>query len=99
VVGLEVIGRPEVFEVDFPALLRAYGLDALDAAMLRTLEEPSMRGPRFSEPESFLDQVAQASCAIRPSLGLGSDIRIESDRVAGCALTCEGLVHATAFPA
>jgi hypothetical protein len=99
VAGLEAIGCPKVFEADFPALLRAYGIDALDAAMLRNIEEPSEHGPRFSEPESFLDQLAQAACVIRPSLGLGSDLRIKSDQVAGCALTCEGLVHATAFPA
>jgi len=99
VVGLEAIGRPDVFEVEFQALLRAYGIDAMDAAMLQKLEKRSTRGRRFAEPEPFLTSLAQAPCKFGPSLGLGNDLRFESAQVAGCALTCEGLVHATAFPA
>jgi hypothetical protein len=99
IAGLEAIGRPEVFEVEFNALLRAYGIDAMDAAMLQQLEKRSVVGPRFTEPEPFLAELRQAPCRFGPSLGLGNDLRFENARVAGCALTCEGLVHATAFPA
>ncbi|MCP4239844.1 MAG: hypothetical protein GY772_04715 [bacterium] len=99
VAGLEAIGRPDVFEVEFRALLRAYGIDAVDAAMLQQLEKRSALAPRFTEPEPFLAELRQAPCKFGPSLGLGNDLRFESTQVAGCALTCEGLVHATAFPA
>lgn len=99
IVGLEVIGRPEVFEVDFEALLRAYGIDAVDATILSAPARRKLRGPRFNEPEPFLAEISKAPCKFGSSLGLGSDLRFESPQVAGCALACEGLVHATAFPA
>jgi len=99
VAGLEAIGRPEVFEVEFRALLRAYGIDAVDAAMLQQLEKRNPAAPRFTDPEPFLAELRQTPCRFGPSLGLGNDLRFESAQVAGCALTCEGLVHATAFPA
>jgi hypothetical protein len=99
VAGLEAIGRPDVFEADFPALLRAYAIDAVDAALMQKLEKPASRRRRFTEPESFLAELRQAPFNRGPSLGLGDDLRFESAQVAGCALACEGLVHATAFPA
>jgi len=34
-----------------------------------------------------------------PSLGVGDDLRIEGQGVAGCALVAGHVVHLTAFPA
>jgi hypothetical protein len=99
VVGLEAIGRPEVFRTDFQALLRSYALDAVDAALVRTIDDRSDRGPHFSHPETFLDTVAQAPVKRGRSLGLGEDLRVSGPNVAGCALSQHGLVHMTVFPA
>jgi hypothetical protein len=97
--GFEAIGRPEVFATDFPALLRAYAIDAVDAALVQRLDRRSRKRKRFTEPEPFLAELKAAPSTHGPSLGLGQDFRFESAHVAGCALAHEGLVHATAFPA
>jgi hypothetical protein len=99
VAGLEAIGRPDVFEADFRALLRSYAIDAVDAALVRKLEERPARGPHFETPEAFLAALAGAPFTSGPSLGVGDDLRIDGPEVAGCALAHEGLVHVTAFPA
>jgi hypothetical protein len=99
VAGLELIGRPDVFAVAFPSLLRAYGIDSLDATLVRKLDKRPARSRGFEGPEAFLAELSDAPCSFGQSLGLGVDLRFESARIAGCALACEGLVHATAFPA
>jgi hypothetical protein len=99
ITGTEVIGRPEIFAASFPALLHSYAIDAVEAAFLREREVRNGGGVRFDEPEPFLAAVARARASSGPSLGLGDDLRLEGDGVAGCALACGGLVHLTAFPA
>ncbi len=99
VVGLEAIGRQEVFRADFQALLRAYAIDAVDAALVRELENAPVDAPRFEDPEAFLEAVARARFRRGPSLGVGDDLRFENAEVAGCALDYQGLVQLTAFPA
>lgn len=99
VVGLEGIGRPEVFQADFQALLNSYAIDAIDAVMLRQLEsQPAAKGS-FDAPEPFLEAVGRATFSSSSSLGDGDDLRLESGSVGGCALVCGDLVHVTAFPA
>jgi hypothetical protein len=99
IAGLEAIGRPEVFADDFRALLRGYAIDALDAAHLRRRKTWARPRPRFREPGPFLAALAEVDCERRLSLGLGDDLRFESEAVEGCALACEGVVHVMAFPA
>ena len=94
VAGLEAIGRPEVFEASFGALLRSYAIDAVDAGFLRE----TTRSRDFDAPEPFLAALELAERTWNPSLGLGSDLRLAGAGVEGCALACEGLVHLTAFP-
>jgi hypothetical protein len=110
VVGMEAIGSPQVFAECFRALVRGYAIDAVDAAFVRApASEPGGGGPRFDVPEPggrprfdvpepFLAAVSRARLDARASLGLGQDLRLEDAEVAGCALACGGLVHATAFP-
>jgi hypothetical protein len=99
VAGLEAIGRPDVFAADFSALVRAYALDAVDAALVKQLDERPKRGARLDEPEPFLAALARAPFTRVPSLGAGEDLRILGGEVGGCALVTESLVHVTAFPA
>lgn len=56
------------------------------------------RDTGFDAFEPFLEALATAPVSAAPSLGLGSDLRIEGERLAGCALEHEGVVHLTAFP-
>src|SRR5262245_19050783 len=99
VVGMEAIGSPAAFAESFRALLQGYAIDAVDAAFVRARDgAPAGARPRFDAPEPFLGAVARARVRAGRSLGLGDDLRLEDDAVAGCALACGGLVHATAFP-
>lgn len=98
VAGVEAVGRPDVFLAEFQALLHAYAIDAIDAALVRDLEGRRSDAPYFEDPAAFLEALAGARITSTPSLGLGRDLRLRGVCVAGCALTCEGLVHLTAFP-
>jgi hypothetical protein len=101
VVGLEAVGRPEVFARVFPRLLRSYAIDAADAAQVRAGRGQAAQGgaPVFDAPEDFLGALAAAPATSGASLGLGRDLRIHAERVEGCALEAEAIVHLTAFPA
>lgn len=100
IAGAEAIGRPEVFRASFQALLRAYAIAAVDAALVKEREAgPRASRPRFEAPEPFPAALAQAPFTRGRSLGLGDDLRLEGQGVAGCALVHGALVHPTAFPA
>ncbi|MBW2398302.1 MAG: hypothetical protein JRG80_03405 [Deltaproteobacteria bacterium] len=96
VVGVEAIGRPDVFRSYFTAMLRNY---AIDARMESERDHPeSAGGTRFEAPEEFLEALAGTEVNRGCSRGIGNDYRIEGDLVAGSALANEGLVHLTALP-
>jgi hypothetical protein len=99
VAGLEGIGRPEVFAQAFPGLLRGYLIDAIDHSLVRGRRAAVGPAARFDGPEPFLAALAEARVEMSPSLGLGTDLRIEDGRVSACALVAGEVVHLTAFPA
>lgn len=98
VAGLEAIGRPEVFAQAFPGLLRGYLIDSIDRALLRARRPAEAPASHFDAPEPFLSALAHARAELSPSLGLGSDLRLEDGRVSACALIAGEVVHLTAFP-
>jgi hypothetical protein len=97
VAGLEAIGRREVFARALPSLLRAYAIDAVDAALATHPLGGNAPSRSFDSPESFLGALAAAAISGAPSLGLGSDLRLHGDGVDGCALEAAEIVHLTAF--
>jgi hypothetical protein len=92
VLGLELLGRPEIFAERFDGLVRAYAVDAIDMALGQR-----ERGSHAS-PDAFLEALLRAPVERGPSLGLGDDLRLESEDVAGCALVTDHVVHLMAFP-
>jgi hypothetical protein len=96
IVGLEAIGRPEVFAEQFEGLVRAYAVDAIDPPLGRRDRE--RQAPGADSPEAFLAAIGRAPVQRAPSLGLGEDLRLEGEGVEGCALAAGELVHLTAFP-
>jgi hypothetical protein len=96
VVGLEAVGRREVFARVFRRLLRAYAIDAADVGLVKS-RTGQPEGTGFDAPEPFLDALGQAEVRDGPSLGLGQDLRIRGERLEGCALDADGIVHLTAF--
>ena len=98
VVGLEAVGRSDVFAASHASLLAAYTIDAADDGLVQRQGSAAPQGPVFDAPEPFLAELANAPVRLSATRGLGSDLRVATERVAACALACEGLVHLTAFP-
>jgi hypothetical protein len=92
IVGLDAFDSAPTWARVMPALVRSYGLDALDAAV---------GGNGFAKPDAhaFLHAIAEAPIETFPAVGLGSDLRIGGDTVVGGALVVDGsVVHLLAFP-
>ena len=94
IAGAELIGRTDVFASCFERLVDSYAIDAVDAAQLK---EPLSSAAPIREPEVFLEDLARAEVLAAPSLGLGRDLRLRGERVEGCALDADGIVHLTAY--
>jgi hypothetical protein len=97
VVGLEVVGDPDVFHRLFQSLLRSYAIDAADRGWVQSRGRKRSAAATFDSPESFLDALTAAGLERSPSLGLGEDLRIDGTGVSGCALEAGGIVHLTVF--
>ena len=93
VAGLDVFGKPETFAKIFKKLLESYALDAID------WYEPDKEYKALkSEVTKFRKAVASAGAESRPSVGLGTDIRLESRKVVGFALAVdEQVCHLSVF--
>jgi hypothetical protein len=90
--GVDLFDHSHTLRTALPKLVRGYALDAID-------------GPRSEPVEASADAAAEflkivgAADAIKvAALGIGADLRIESDDAAGGALSVDGsLVHLFAF--
>jgi hypothetical protein len=90
ILGLETFDAPSSWQSFGRKVLRSYGLDALDRH-----QRPVMH---FHDPEELLDELRACSVAEFPSLGLGSDVRVEHPRLSGGALMAlNTLVHVAVF--
>jgi hypothetical protein len=90
--GLELFDSPETFSKMFEKLVRSYALDALETA-----GSPSAV-PSISEAKAFLDELANARAQQYCAIGLGEEIRINTDvLIAGGLYVDETLVHLVAF--
>ena len=99
--GVELFGSADVFGRLLPKLVRSYGLDALDERSLRRRRRPvprSVTDSTATEIQQFLATLEKLPMLRKPALGLGEDLRIESEDTLGAALIHEGqVVHLSAF--
>jgi hypothetical protein len=71
-------------------LVRSYALDAL--------EHEGAAPVTMDDPQQFLSAIENASEETYESVGLGNDVRLTSERIAGSGLLWEDqLVHASVF--
>jgi hypothetical protein len=75
---LDVVSRPDAFARLWPKLRAGYLLDALE----RLDGKPT----GVTEIEAFIADVDQSLVSRQPSVGLGEDLRMRSDRVIGSGL-------------
>ena len=72
-------------------LVQSYGLDALD-------QDDAAASDAQAQPSRFVEAVKAATRERFPAIGLGEDVRINGETIAGAALSLDGkLIHLVAF--
>ena len=91
--GLDAFGKPGTFSKVFKKLLESYALDAID------WYDPDKEHKALkSEVTKFQKATLAADAEGRPSVGLGTDFRLESGKVTGFALALDDKVlHISIF--
>jgi len=93
VVGLDGFGKSETFVKVFKKLVESYALDAID--WFET--QPTSKALR-SKVTRFLETAGAATVESRPSVGLGTDCRLETRNLNGFALAHEDhILHLSVF--
>ena len=93
VVGLDTFGKAESFSKVFNKLVESYALDAIDWFEPKK-EYKALR----SNVTKFLKSSQKCSVEIHEGVGLGTDCRLESDKVTGFALAMdEKILHLSVF--
>ena len=93
VVGLDTFGSTETFGKVFRKLIESYALDAIDWS-----EQESLGKTLRSKVTKFLWAANNATVECHRSVGLGTDIRLESRTITGFALAHEDrILHISVF--
>lgn len=94
IVGIEGFGRPETFSKAFRKLVESYALEAINAGEKNFPVEPDLA----QTVAEFTRGILAGEFETRPSVGLGTDVRLESKSLTGFALVHEEqLLHLSAF--
>ena len=89
--GLDLLGSEALFARAFPKLARGSALQALAGF--------DKDGSASLDDETFLNAALSSQSDRFPAVGLGEDLRIDTEEIGGCALALDGsLVHLFAFP-
>jgi len=93
VVGMDALGKPETFTKVFEKLIQSYALDAVD-----WFNPEKEHKYLKSKVTAFLKSALSAPLEPHPSVGLGTDIRMESKKITGFALALDNKVlHVSLF--
>ena len=93
VVGMDAFGKPGTFSKVFKKLFESYALDAIDW-YAPDKEYKALK----SEVTKFRKAALAAGAEGHPSVGMGTDFRLESGKVTGFALTLDDKVlHISVF--
>ncbi|MGE5258375.1 MAG: ARPP-1 family domain-containing protein [Hyphomicrobiales bacterium] len=94
IAGMDCFGKQETFGKVFQKLIESYALDAVDTAGNGRMADPGTA----SAVGSFVKGCAGCRVESRPSVGLGTDCRLESPDATGFALVHKGqLLHMSVF--
>ena len=93
IIGLEIFDSPENLIKYFEKMIHSYALDAIDLAGQKQQAQREK-----SEPKMWLEEITEMPLMIQPSLDLGQDIRIESEKTIGSGLLNENrLMYLSVF--
>jgi hypothetical protein len=94
VVGMDAFGKSVTFSRVFKSLLESYALDAVDR-----FEKETDVGTGKKAASDVLAAASVAKSESRPSVGLGMDLRLDSEKLVGFALEHENrVIHLCLFP-
>jgi hypothetical protein len=94
IVGLEIFDSHRSLVNYYDKMIQSYALDALD--LLMQGQSPPKKQPKV---DNWLREVTALPLAASPSLGLGEDLRLESQEVIGSGLLHEDTVlYLAVFP-
>jgi hypothetical protein len=93
VAGIDLFDNPGTLRKLLSKLVRSYALDALETSSKDTNKTSK------KEVESFIDIVTSTVVKEFPAVGLGEDLRLDSQMISGGALINEGrVIHLGVFP-
>jgi len=93
VVGMDSFGKPDSFSKVFKKLVQSYALDAID--WFRPEKEYKIHKSKVT---TFLRSSRSARMETCPSVGLGTDRRLESRKMSGFAFTLDDqILHICIF--
>jgi len=93
VVGMDAFGKPETFSKTFRKLVQSYAMDAID-----WLEQGDVPKSSRTDVTNFTKGVLNCKMETHDAVGLGTDYRLESERLTGFALGLDGkVVHMSVF--
>ena len=84
IIGLEIFDSPENLGKYFEKMIHSYALDAIDLAGQKRQADRNKL-----DPKAWLEEITEMPLMIQPSLDLGQDLRIESDKIIGSGLLNE----------
>ena len=87
VVGMDCFGKAETFEKTFKKIVESYALDAIDWYD----EKVESKRPK-TKVNNFLKTTNDVPVEMHPSVGLGTDCRLDSNKCTGFALSHEDLI-------
>jgi hypothetical protein len=92
-VGVEIFESQDIAREYLPKVIRSYALDAIAQGRL-----VAPRSVDAAEVSRLIESICAADGRHFPSVGLGTDLRIDSPDIAGAALVRNGsVVHLSAF--
>lgn len=90
IVGADLFDKPATLHKLWPKLVRAYAFDALEGKRRGTAERAAV--------EEWLRGLSRTAVDSFPSAGIGTDVRLEGDRLVGAMLMVDDVaVHLQAF--
>jgi hypothetical protein len=93
VVGLDSYGNSDILSKVFPKLIESYAIDALDM-----YKEKTIRKAKDEATNSFVEQCLEIDSEEHPSVSLGTDCRLSSNKQVGSALVYNNRVmHLSVF--
>lgn len=98
IIGFDLFDRPSTLQKMLPKLVRSVAVDALDAGLPSGSATRARKAHAHAEAERFAAAAGAAPQHVAKAVGLGEDVRFNTQGVIGAALAVDGgVIHVSAF--